>query len=57
MEGGAYLLQNVQAQVEAAEGEEKAERGEPDQEPQNLSAEVKRRQAARDGTAADRQQK
>lgn len=43
--------------MEAAEGEEKAERGEPDQEPQNLSAEVERRQAARDGTAADRQQK
>lgn len=57
MEGGAYLLYNVQAQVEAAEGEEKTERGEPDQEPQNLSAEVERRQAARDGTAADRQQK
>lgn len=45
-EGGAEAVQHVYVQVETAEGEKDAERREADEEPENLTAEVERSQAA-----------
>lgn len=48
-EGGAETLQNIQVQVQAEGGEEKTERGEADQDPEDLTAEVERHQPAGGG--------
>lgn len=47
-EGGAEILQNIQVQIQAEEGEEDAEAGAPNQDTENLGAEVQRRQPAED---------
>lgn len=53
-EGGAEILQNIQVQIQAEEGEEDAEAGAPNQDTENLGAEVQRRQPAGEDRDRDR---
>lgn len=48
-ESGVETLQNIQVQIQAEEGEQNTETGEPNQDPENLSAEVQRHQPAGEG--------
>lgn len=48
-ESGVETLQNIQVQIQAEEGEQNTETGEPNQDPENLSAEVQRHQPAGGG--------
>lgn len=45
-EGCEKTLQNIQVQIQAEGGEENTETGEPNQDPENLCAEVQRHQPA-----------
>lgn len=48
-ESGVETLQNILVQIQAEEGEQNTETGEPNQDPENLSAEVQRHQPAGEG--------
>lgn len=53
LEGGADLAHNIHTQVDAAEGQQDAQRRTSNQKPEDLSAKVEWRQTAREETAAD----